>query len=224
MRVVGGAAMIACGLAWPFRHADRLSDRRRRSGDRLDRIFRILPDVRHGRPKAAVVMNSHRPSRPLRSRADRSRARRRRESPGVADHSGAARCPPLCRAQLPRGRYRRCGSGNAAAVVPAGRNAAGGDVVFGVAVRGRKARLSSPAADVDRASRSTRCDAAARLAHLRPEDLRIDLSPRHPVAARALSRSDPAARHRGAVDRRDRCCPRPDARERQGPHSPRADA
>src|SRR6266568_2930199 len=42
-------------------------------------------------------------NRALRPRADRSRAWRRRESPGVVDNGGPARCPALCRAQLPGG-------------------------------------------------------------------------------------------------------------------------
>ena len=57
MRVVGGVAMIAWGLlAMPAWH--RLCDRRRRRGRDRDRIFRILPDVRHGRAKAAVAVNA----------------------------------------------------------------------------------------------------------------------------------------------------------------------
>src|ERR1700737_2995883 len=62
-------------VAWPRRHAHRLSDRLRRSGDRLDRICRILPDVRHGRPKAFFVMTTL--------------ARTGRWPPGLVD---AARC------------------------------------------------------------------------------------------------------------------------------------
>ena len=58
MRVVGGAAMIACGLlGLPGTPIGYLI-----AGAGVvtidDRIFRILPDVRHGRPKIAVAMNS----------------------------------------------------------------------------------------------------------------------------------------------------------------------
>ena len=71
----------------------------------------------------------------------------------------------------------RFSSGNAVAAVPAGRNAAGGDVVFGVAVRGRTARLPSPAAPVDRRGPMRRRQTPRRAwRSVRPEDLRIDLS------------------------------------------------
>src|SRR5258706_15516886 len=47
MRVAGSAG-----------HADRLFDCGCRSGDPDDRILRILPDVRHGGPEAALLMTS----------------------------------------------------------------------------------------------------------------------------------------------------------------------
>ena len=39
-------------------HDIRLLDRRRRSGRDCNRVLRILPDVRHGRPQAAFAMNA----------------------------------------------------------------------------------------------------------------------------------------------------------------------
>ena len=66
--------------------------------------------------------------------------------------------------------------------------------------------------------------AEARLAHLRPEDLRIDLSRAIQSLPEHYREVIPAARYRGVVDRRNRRGPQADPRERQGPHSPRADA
>src|SRR5258708_29148627 len=46
-----------CGRAFgPLRYANWLSVRLLRRGYRLDRIFRVLPDVCHGRPKAFFAM------------------------------------------------------------------------------------------------------------------------------------------------------------------------
>ena len=65
MRSVGGVVMIAYGLfgmpglLGTLRHADgRLFDRGHRRGRDSDRLFRLLPDVRHGRPEASFAMIS----------------------------------------------------------------------------------------------------------------------------------------------------------------------
>jgi hypothetical protein len=96
--------------------------RTRRDGCSAKNLMTLEPK---GRPGGSILSGSARcapwsaesfprhdgigANRTLPPRADRSRAVRGRKSPAVADSGGAARRPALCRAQLPGGRYRRCG-------------------------------------------------------------------------------------------------------------------